>query len=214
MRIIIGPYKNWIGPYQIANSLKKLRVSEETRDKIGDYLANSWIKTFCEWVYKKNKRKIKIRIDDYDVWNMDYTLSLIVTPMLHKLKECKHGSPAVKDEDVPDEIKSTSAAPKENEWDTDEFYHKRWEYVLDEMIFAFESIKNREEIEESFSTGKADTYFEDITPNETDPEKKLYELKHGSNHTREFDYEGFKKHNERVDNGLRLFGVYFRGLWD
>jgi hypothetical protein len=29
----------------------------------------------------------------------------------------------------------------------------------------------------------------------------------------EFDAEGYKKEGKRIDNGLRLFGKYFRGLW-
>lgn len=28
------------------------------------------------------------------------------------------------------------------------------------------------------------------------------------------DHENLKKHSERIDNGLRLFGKYFRSLWD
>jgi hypothetical protein len=29
----------------------------------------------------------------------------------------------------------------------------------------------------------------------------------------EFDVEGYKAEDKRIDNGLRLFGKYFRGLW-
>jgi hypothetical protein len=28
------------------------------------------------------------------------------------------------------------------------------------------------------------------------------------------DRVGLKKHEQRIDNGLRLFGKYFRSLWD
>ena len=28
------------------------------------------------------------------------------------------------------------------------------------------------------------------------------------------NYEGLKAHKERITNGLRLFGKYYRGLWD
>lgn len=86
--------------------------------------------------YRKN-RKIEVRIDAYDVWNMDHTLALIILPMLKQLKESKMGAPFVDDEDVPEELKTTTASPKENEWDTDENWFKRWDFVLDEMIFAF-----------------------------------------------------------------------------
>ena len=35
MKVTIGPYRNWIGPYQIANSLKKIGVSDDTCYKLG-----------------------------------------------------------------------------------------------------------------------------------------------------------------------------------
>ena len=84
-------------------------------------------------------RKINIRIDKYDTWSMDSTLALIIHPMLIQLKQTKHGSPWIDDEDVPEELRSTSAPPKENEWDTDDNHHARWDWVLDEMIWAFET---------------------------------------------------------------------------
>jgi hypothetical protein len=33
-------------------------------------------------------------------------------------------------------------------------------------------------------------------------------------HTNGFDVEGYQKHNDRINNGTRLFGKYYRGLWD
>lgn len=89
--------------------------------------------------YGKN-HKVKVKIDGYDIWNADYTLACVIHPVLVKMKESKHGAPFVDDEDVPDELKSTNAAPKENEWDTDENWFKRWDYVIDEMIWAFAQI--------------------------------------------------------------------------
>jgi hypothetical protein len=44
----------------------------------------------------------------------------------------------VDDEDVPEELKSTSAPPKECVWDVDANHFKRWDYILDEMIWSFE----------------------------------------------------------------------------
>jgi hypothetical protein len=77
---------------------------------------------------------------------MDYTLAMIVLPMLQQLQKTKHGSPSVDDEDVPEELRSTSAPAKENEWDTDDNWHKRWDWVLDEMIYAFDSKVNKDEV--------------------------------------------------------------------
>ena len=142
MKVYIGKYSDYIGPYQIADSFKKIGISKETCDKMGDWLASTWINDFLQWIDSKKKRKIKVHIDNYDLWNMDSTLAYIILPMLEKMKTEKHGSPFVEDEDVPDEIKSTSADPKKNEWDSDEFFHDRWEYVLNEMVWGFSQVNS------------------------------------------------------------------------
>lgn len=90
----------------------------------------------------KKNRKVRISIHDYDLWSMDTTLALIIATMLRALKEAKQGSPYVEDEDVPENIQTTSATPTENEYDVDEFHHNRWDWVLDEMIWTFTSIAN------------------------------------------------------------------------
>ena len=36
----------------------------------------------------------------------------------------------------------------------------------------------------------------------------------GPNDTYKMDTEGLNKHRARMDNGLRLFGKYYSGLWD
>ena len=89
--------------------------------------------------YPKNeteKQQIDIQIDSWDTWNMDTTLAHIVVPMLKQLKVNKHGVPLVDLEDVPEELRVDSKVSLN---DVDENYVKRWDYVLDEMIFAFES---------------------------------------------------------------------------
>jgi hypothetical protein len=58
--------------------------------------------------------------------------------MLKQLNKVKHGAPIVDDEDVPEELRSTSAPPKEDIWDTDANHFKRWDWVMNEMIWAFE----------------------------------------------------------------------------
>jgi hypothetical protein len=133
MKIYIGPYKNWFGPYHCARLLRHVGCSDDFCD---------WLATFIparpfDLINRYRKQRIKIKIHAYDTWSMDYTLALIIHPMLLQLKATKHGSPYVDDEDVPESIRSTAAGPKEHEWDTDEFFFQRWDYVLDEMIFAF-----------------------------------------------------------------------------
>lgn len=220
MKVKIGPYKNWIGPYQIAEILcfwvKKQKdesgfskkpdwvynfgswlahgsVEKET-DKAKDFeslmnvsknLKHTKLYKLCEWIESKRKRKIYVKIDKWDTWSMDETLSYIILPMLIQLKKTKHGSPCVDDEDVPDEIKSTSAPPKENEWDIDGNHFKRWDWVLDEMIFAFEH-----KINDDWQSKYFDSSYKMVNVEEY--EKKLL----------------------RIQNGFRLFGKYYQSLWD
>tara|TARA_B110000971_G_C20014006_1_gene502995 strand:+ start:2018 stop:2407 length:390 start_codon:yes stop_codon:yes gene_type:complete len=82
--------------------------------------------------------EIEVRIDKEDTWSMDYTLAHVILPMLKQLKESKHGSPFTDDEDVPEELRSTVDGPKINKWDTDSNFHARWNWIMDEMIWAFE----------------------------------------------------------------------------
>jgi hypothetical protein len=77
---------------------------------------------------------------------MDHTLAHIILPMLKQLKETKKGDPFTDDEDVPPELRSTNAKIKKNEWDTDEFHNDRWDWILDEMIYAFDCKANKDEV--------------------------------------------------------------------
>lgn len=142
MKIYIGPHKTWIGPYQIANLLRYVGVGEDTRDSIGERLSKTRLKNLCEWVESKRHRTIKVRIDPYDTWSMDSTLSHIILPMLVQLAATKHGAPFTDDADAPEHLRSTSAPPKENEWDTDEHHFTRWDWILNEMIFAFQRVSD------------------------------------------------------------------------
>lgn len=142
MYVKIGPYTNWIGPYQIAEQLKYIGVPETKRVKIGKYLSNTILMDICNWIDERKKRKIKIKIHDYDTWGADHTLSLIIVPLLEKLKENKHGAPFVKDEDLPEELRGECSSEEYSNGECDfEHLKKRWDYVLDEMIYAFKEIR-------------------------------------------------------------------------
>lgn len=223
MKVYIGPYKNWIGPYQIADKIffwvdrnayledddpRQKRWDYRISEKLGDWLADSWVSSFCNWVHeKRGDQKIKIRIDRHDTWNMNNTLAVIVHPMLVQLKEKKHGAPYVDDEDVPEHLRSTAAPPKENEWDTDAFHFERWDWVLDEMIWAFGQYADPNS-EEKFYSGNVDIKFEKNEGTE------YSEMITGPNDTFKVDREGMKVWVERMNNGTRLFGKYYRNLWD
>ena len=55
MKVYIGPYKNWIGPYQIADLLQYIGFSEDTCHKIGERLSKTFLNTICLWIDSKKK---------------------------------------------------------------------------------------------------------------------------------------------------------------
>ena len=157
-----------------------------------------------------------VKIDRWDTWSMDHTLSYIILPMLKQLNNDKHGAPYVDDEDVPDELKSTSAPPKENEHDTDANHFKRWDYVMNEMIFAFEH-KLNDEWENEFCSGETDYIMVPVDKDGNEVPKgqhSVYQMKEGPNHTYKCDWDEIQKVHDRIKNGFRLFGKYYQGLWD
>ena len=170
-----------------------------------------------QWVLDRVHPEIKIiKIDRWDTWSMDHTLAHIVLPMLRQLKQDKHGAPLVDDEDVPEHLRSTAAAPRENEWDTDSNHFLRWDWVMDEMIFAFEC-KLDDSWEDQFRSGEHDIVWipVDAEGNEVPKGQHKYtEMRRGPNDTYKCDYEGMKVVQQRISNGFRLFGKYYEGLWD
>lgn len=140
MKVKIGPYIPWIGPYQIANLLKKFGVSEETCDNIGDYISFDWIVKVCQWIHNKRQRTIKVVIHDYDVWNLDCTLALIILPALRKFKEDDCGRFFVQNDDVPDHMKSDLEPCNVS----DELITMRYKYIINEIIYSFEQ-KNKDD---------------------------------------------------------------------
>lgn len=287
MRVHIGPYVDWVGPYQLAEYFKHLNIFivaaqlvfnglmwilapilspsfaaviigvnewlekkkfEDYRDdrlhKLGEFFAHgfskeepehdvfrsrrkerhkTWLYKLCEWIHEKKKRKVKIKIDRWDTWNVDSTMALIMLPMLKQLKETKHGSGYIDLEDVPEELRYTET----EEYDAQEcfdFYkeatdklqcdiHARYEWVLDEMIWTFEQLQPDYDWEAQYSSGEIDWVS---VPCQWDEEGKptMYTMKDGPDMTYKVDWDARSKHQARIDNGLRLFGKYYCTLWD
>ena len=164
-------------------------------------------------VGRKNRAE-KVVIDDYDVWNLDHSLALIIVPALKILKEKKQGAPSVDNEDVSDELRASDEDlhTYSKNGETDEHYFDRWDYVMDEMIFAFES--KLEDWEEQFASGENDVKFVEIPDKKDEEGEPLWTWEHGPNHTREYDVEGREKYQARLTKGFKLFGKYYEGLWD
>jgi len=205
---------HWVSPYIILEKVffwREIDYDEPIIDKWADRLnpfCRAWQK-FLDFVHPEIKY---VKIDRWDTWSMDHTLADIILPMLKQLNETKHGGPFVDDDDVPDELKSTSAPPKENEYDTDANHFKRWDYVLGEMIFAFEC-KVDDSWQDKFRSGEHDIKSVACEWDENG-KPKMYKMERGPNDTYKCDYDGIELVQKRISNGFRLFGKYYENLWD
>jgi hypothetical protein len=132
---------------------------------------------------------------------MDHTLALIILPMLQKLKTQKHGYGFIDNKDVPKELRSTAPGARtgiKNKWDWDNYAEARYSWMLDELIWTFEQLANDDN----------ESQFYDHT--ESNKEKNFNK----SIQKLTVDRAGLELHQKRIENGLRLFGKYFRTLWD
>ena len=93
-------------------------------------------------------QKIEVHIDKWDTWSMDHTLAPIILPMLVQLKAEKHGAPQIDYEDVPKELRPSKKeiAAYNKDGTTDKNFFVRWDWVLDEMIYAFDCKANKDEV--------------------------------------------------------------------
>lgn len=224
MKVKIGPYPNWWGPYQIAEALcwwakpvageYGIKSKPDWVHEFGTWLAenrdgsDSWITKTCRWIQDKRKRHIYVKIDRYDAWSADHTLSLIALPLLEKLRETKHGSPLVDDSDVPEGmgLRSTEAPPTENAWDTDANFHDRWAWVLDEIIWAHR--------QEALGDPDQEACWQHDVPDANWPfPSKRTGIEKLLGHIT-CDDVALAAFTARKQNGFRLFGKYYQSLWD
>ena len=191
MKVYLGNYVYPITTYDIASKIifwnnNEYRKKLNSILKFGlSYNQNSKKLSILSKVLNKynsyQKRKVFIKIDDYDVHNLDYTLSLIIEPALKKLLNDEWLSFKADNEDLPkelqisdDEYKLISFTYLENDPRLSEIYNRleqQPKYIINKMIYAFNILNSTE----------SDKIKED-----------------------------YKK---EIDEGLRLFGKYFRNLW-
>ena len=104
---------------------------------IGNYPSGSrWYNRLFNWYPEQT---VYVHIDKWDTWSMDHTLAQIVLPMLKQLARDKHGSPMVDAEDVPFELQGDT---EKHEY----LIHDRWDWVMKEMIYAFDCKVNQDEV--------------------------------------------------------------------
>ncbi len=111
--------------------------------EIQDSIPTTKLQKLLEFINRKIDKIEYVHVDNYDTWNADQTLAKIILPVLKKFKQLNQGGPKVDFEDVPEYLipfkSQTSDDPSDSLY-VDLYYHDRWDYVLDTMIYAFNAI--------------------------------------------------------------------------
>ena len=203
------PKDNWLSPFTIVEKIifwREIDYDEPLVKNIIKYTKLGW---FCNILFDIRQffnRDIRyVKIDKWDTWSMDSALTIIILPMLKQLKKDKHGAPHVDNEDVPPNLRNKRRVKPKN-FETDKNYFKRWDYVMDQMIWSFTEL-SKPDWDCQFWTGKVDTDWVELPDGN-------YKMVHGPKHTLKFDKKGHAKHWARIQNGLKLFGKYYTALWD
>ena len=129
----------------------------------------------------------KIEVDDWDIWNVDYTLACVIHPVLLKYRENLTGYPELWE----DGMITSHNYDRQLHFDIfDEkverdYLLKKWKDIVDKMCRAFGMIVEKEAWE--------DTWMD----------KSYHEHK-----IREAEYY------EAIDEGLALFAKHYHSLWD
>ena len=165
----------------------------------------TFLAKFLHWIDDNNKRKVKVKIHSYDSWEGAENLGYIILPLLKEVKKKKYGSPFVDPEDVPEHLR-----PENEEVDpygtVDDKFHARWDWVIDEIIYAFEHVAgDKTDWEDQFYT-KKDKDKPNFQMQKTEDGAKLVS-------NTNVDLDGMKEYQKRIDNGFRLFGKYYQSLW-
>lgn len=167
----------------------------------------------------RTNRKVDIQIDKFDTWSMDHTIAMIIYPMLLQLKATKHG--------VPSEF-CTVGGEDYAQQDSFEFYKeshddawkegaKRWDDVLDKMIWAFGQLAY-EDYDHQYHHG--DAKYDWVITNQTFPNpisgkmEATYQMVDKNPDEHWYDSIGHRLHEDRIQEGIDLFGKHFRNLWD
>lgn len=157
-----------------------------------------------DWIYEVKYffQRLFRGYSDPEVFGCYSYLAKFIYPRIKAFVESdKHGTPVIMFSD-PQKIEHSDEEYKEAE--------KNWQEVLNKILFAFEWI-----------------LYDDL--NLSKKEMKAFEEKYGDIHEEKEEYKRensffkddfyfntklYEELNEKCQEGLELFGKYFRNLWD
>ena len=165
------------------------------------------------------KRVIDVHIDPYDTWGLDHTLATIILPALIQLKHHKHGVPGEFCGGVGTDMYRNYCFDfiKEDENTVFDAKCKNWDDILDKMIWSFQQIVC-DDYDEKYHHGTPNYSFEKSEYTYTNPTtgkvENTYQLIDKNPDEHWYDMVGHMLHEERIQEGLELFGKHYRSLWD
>lgn len=166
------------------------------------------------------RRKINVQIEKFDTWSFDHTLAHIIYPALLQLKATKHGIPSEIVDNVGGEDWASQESfdfYKETHQESWEIAAKRWDEMLDKMIWSFQQL-TLDDYNSKYHHGTSEYDFvesDKLYPNPISGKmEKTYQMVDKNPDEHWFDAEGLFLHEQRIQEGLELFGKYYRSLWD
>ena len=195
MKINIGPYTSWIGPHQIAEKIffwvdrRGIWADDDSHYNRWDYRACDKL---GDWLDSTWVSKFCNWIDSKNKRKVDIRIDPYDTwSMDHTLALIIHPMLIQLKEknhgyfsSDPEDVPHIGQ-DEGTDFTNDSQALDRYNWIMDELIWTFDQLVNHED-----------------TLSFYDLEKDMY------------DMEGSRKYNDRIANGLRLFGKYYRGLWD
>ena len=209
MKVYISGYRDhWVSPYTIIKRVCFWRVLTTKSDDVDAWYDEPWaekwadrlqpwcekLREFLDWIHPPVRY---VKIDYYDTWSMDHTLAHIIHPMLKQLQATAHGSGHTDPEDVPEHLRPKVAPSAANNYD-DETIHERWQWVMSEMIWAFE---------QELKDDDTSQFYDHSGVNHSAPlQAQIGQI--------QVNRPALEAHEKRKANGFRLFGKYYQSLWD
>ena len=148
MRVYLGPFRHGITGKHLLWRLRWFGISPEKIHDIDHWLSSTRFGVVRRWITAKTKRErtVRIKIHEWDTWDVAHTLAHIVVPLLIQFRDGPFGPsndcPQTWKHDAPDEFRdggSDGGANAEGEFD---FHLERWEWIVDEMIWALTRVRD------------------------------------------------------------------------
>jgi hypothetical protein len=160
------------------------------------FIKDNWILNVKSWW----QRRIKGYANE-ECWNLNCSTAEWMIPRLKYFRDNLHGTPFNREKEFD----------KETSTDDQTLTLEEWKDILDKMIYAFEFVLNEDDILTKCYPADYDWGWT-VEPEKEDKKESSRRLIF--NDDRKPDYTYFNECEARHKEGLRLFALYYRNLWD